>query len=99
MTPYFTDLTGSLNTAATSIAAIPAVSLPALLARQTGDELADLLSGIINDIVDAVQGLVGNLEGIALLAGLLAGVDVALNQVLIGLGILLKGVLNLVAQL
>ena len=49
--------------------------------------------------MDAVQDLVDQLGDIALLAGLLAGIDVALNQVLIGLGILLKGVLNLVAQL
>ncbi|KAF8601262.1 hypothetical protein BDV93DRAFT_545940 [Ceratobasidium sp. AG-I] len=91
-----TGITTALNKAAASLTTIPASEL---LKRQTGDELADPLSGIINDIVDALQGLVDNLGDIALLAGLLTGIDVALNQVLIGLGILLKGVLNLVAQL
>ncbi|KIM26292.1 hypothetical protein M408DRAFT_330663 [Serendipita vermifera MAFF 305830] len=99
ITPHFEAVTGSLTSAAGSITAISPVSLPKLLARQTNDELANLIAGIINDIADALQGLVGDLKTIRLLSGLLFGLDTALNQVLVGLGILLKGVLNLVAQL
>ncbi|PVF97294.1 hypothetical protein CPB86DRAFT_707364 [Serendipita vermifera] len=100
LTPLFADLTGSLDTAAASLATINPVTLARSLAsRQTNDELANLIAGIVNDIADALQGLVARLATIPLLAGLLAGVDTSLNQVLLGLGILLQGVLRLVANL
>lgn len=96
ITPLLNSVTASLNTAATSLSGL---SPSDLRKRQTDDELANLVAGIINDIAKALQGLEANLATIPLLAGLLSGIDVALNQVLLGLGILLKGVLNLVAQL
>jgi hypothetical protein len=49
--------------------------------------------------VDALDGLLGFAVTIPLLGGLLAGVDLSLNQVLLGLSILLQGVLRLVANL
>jgi len=96
ITPLLTDLTSALTDAKTSLAGL---SPSALSKRQSDDELAALVAGIINDIVAALQTLVGDLSTIPLLAGLLAGVDSALNEVLLGLGILLKGVLTLVADL
>jgi hypothetical protein len=86
MTPLFADLTGSLDAAAASLATIsPITVVRSLASRQTNDELANLIAGIVNDIADALQGLVGDLATIPLLAGLLAGVDTSLNQVCVRL--------------
>lgn len=81
--PYITSITGSLNAAAASLALVDptGITVRSLMERQTDDELANLVAGIINDIAQALQGLVAQLGSIELLAGLLAGLDVALNQV------------------
>ncbi|KAG9118936.1 hypothetical protein FRC07_006287 [Ceratobasidium sp. 392] len=96
VTPLIAELTSALDVGAAQLGTLSPASLRK---RQTDDELANLVAGIINSIGKALQGLVEELGDISLLAGLLAGVDASLNQVLLGLGILLKGVLNLVANL
>jgi hypothetical protein len=53
----------------------------------------------MQDITNALNGLLGTASTIPGLGGLLAGVDVALNQVLLGLEVVLAGVLSLVASL
>jgi len=95
ITPLLTELTTALSESSVSLVALHFSSHK----RQSDDELAALIAGIINDIVAALETLMGDLSTIPLLAGLLADVDGALNEVLVGLGILLQGVLNLVPQL
>jgi hypothetical protein len=50
-------------------------------------------------VTNALDGLLADASSIPALGGLLAGVDTSLNQVLLGLEVLLAGVLNLVANL
>ncbi|KAJ7432383.1 hypothetical protein B0H11DRAFT_2161819 [Mycena galericulata] len=94
VTPLINELTSALETASGSLTdlAIP-------LKRQTDDEIATLVAGIITDITNALDGLLGTASTIPALGGLLAGIDTSLNQVLLGLEILLAGVLELVANL
>ncbi|KAJ7250702.1 hypothetical protein C8J57DRAFT_1451690 [Mycena rebaudengoi] len=94
VTPLINDLTTALNTATDSLGALPALSK-----RQSDDDVANLVAGIVIDITNVLDGLLGSASTIPALGGLLAGVDVALNQVLFGLERLLAGVLNLVATL
>jgi len=94
--PPIESLIAALNTAKTSLAKLPKSSVSK---RQSSDELASLVAGIVNAIVQVVATLVADLSIIPLLAGLLLGVDAALAEVLLGLGIVLKGVLTLVAAL
>ncbi|KAJ7787944.1 hypothetical protein B0H14DRAFT_3578452 [Mycena olivaceomarginata] len=51
------------------------------------------------DVTNTLDGLLADASSIPALGGLLAGVDTSLNQVLLGLEVLLAGVLNLVANL
>ena len=55
--------------------------------------------GNIQDITNALDSLLDTASTIPALGGLLVGIDTSLNQVLLGLEILLAGVLNLVANL
>ncbi|KAJ7065658.1 hypothetical protein C8F01DRAFT_1351640 [Mycena amicta] len=94
VTPLINDLTAALDTATSSLAA-----LPASRKRQSDDDIANLVAGLITDISNTLDGLLGAAITIPALGGLLAGVDTSLNQVLKGLETLLAGVLNLVANL
>ncbi|KAJ7174073.1 hypothetical protein C8R43DRAFT_1058065 [Mycena crocata] len=96
VTPLVNDLTTALDTATASLAALPATSVSK---RQSDDEIANLVAGIITDVTNALDGLLGTAATIPALGGLLAGIDTSLNQVLLGLEILLAGVLRLVANL
>ncbi|KAJ7133357.1 hypothetical protein C8R44DRAFT_772253 [Mycena epipterygia] len=96
VTPLINDLTSALDTATASLAGL---ALNPLSKRQSDDDVAALVAGIITDITNALDGLLGTASTIPGLGGLLAGVDTSLNQVLLGLEILLAGVLNLVANL
>ncbi|KAJ7028399.1 hypothetical protein C8F04DRAFT_964021 [Mycena alexandri] len=95
VTPLINDLTAALDTATASLGTLAVGSLK----RQSDDDIANLVAGIITDITNALDGLLGTASTIPALGGLLAGVDTSLNQVLIGLETLLAGVLNLVANL
>ncbi|TDL20465.1 hypothetical protein BD410DRAFT_725859 [Rickenella mellea] len=97
VTPLINDLTAALDTATASLGALDATSI--LKKRQSSDDIANLVAGIITDITNALDSLLGTASTIPALGGLLAGVDTSLNQVLKGLEQLLAGVLNLVANL
>ncbi|KAJ7133364.1 hypothetical protein C8R44DRAFT_611059 [Mycena epipterygia] len=94
VTPLINDLTSALNTTTASLTGLSASSK-----RQSDDDVANLVAGIITDIANALDGLLGTASTIPGLGELLAGVDTSLNQVLVGLETLLAGVLNLVANL
>ncbi|KAJ7436086.1 hypothetical protein B0H11DRAFT_1755268 [Mycena galericulata] len=94
VTPLINELTSALETASGSLTGL---AIP--LKRQTDAEIATLVAGIITDITNALDSLLGTASTIPALGGLLAGVDTSLNQVLLGLEILLAGVLELVANL
>lgn len=96
--PVLTQVTAALDEADTALQAISPDGL-ALAKRQSGDPLADLVGGIVNGLLDALDGLVADLATIPILAGLLLGIDRALSSVLNSLGRLLADVLRLVAQL
>ncbi|KAJ7615608.1 hypothetical protein DFH06DRAFT_1483952 [Mycena polygramma] len=96
VTPLITDLTTAFNTATASLATLSPVEQAK---RQSDDDIANLVAGIITDVTQALDGLLGEAASIPALGGLLAGLDTSLNQVLLGLEILLAGVLNLVATL
>ncbi|KAJ7160316.1 hypothetical protein C8R46DRAFT_1001526 [Mycena filopes] len=95
VTPLINDLTAALDTATASLGTLALGGLK----RQSDDDVANLVAGIITDITNTLDGLLGTASTIPALGGLLAGVDTSLNQVLLGLEILLAGVLNLVANL
>ncbi|KAJ6585648.1 hypothetical protein B0H19DRAFT_924575 [Mycena capillaripes] len=96
VTPLINDLTAAFDTATASLATLTPV---ASRKRQSDDDVANLVAGILTDVTTALDGLLGDASTIPALGGLLAGVDTSLNQVLIGLETLLAGVLNLVATL
>lgn len=106
--PALVGIATSLTQADTSLKAIVA-SNPTGLARrllslafdkrQSGNELADLVAGIVIAVLEALNTLVGSLATIPLLAPLLLNIDTALSGVLVTLGLLLASVLVLVANL
>ncbi|KAF7333305.1 Sc15 protein [Mycena sanguinolenta] len=96
VTPLITDLTTALNTATASLATLTPVTSTK---RQSDDDIANLVAGIVTDIANALDTLLGDASAIPDLGTLLSGVDTALDQVLVGLETLLAGVLNLVATL
>ncbi|THU82864.1 hypothetical protein K435DRAFT_608771, partial [Dendrothele bispora CBS 962.96] len=96
VTPLIGQLTVALNNAANDLANIPASGSSK---RQSDDDTANLVAGIVTDITNSLNGLLGSAASIPTLGALLSGVDVSLNQVLVGLETLLAGVLNLVATL
>lgn len=94
--PLLQGVIAHLNTASGQLSKLS----PALVRkRQSDDEIANLVAEIITDITNSLDGLLDSAATIPLLGGLLAGVDTSLNQVLLGLSILLAGVLRLVANL
>jgi len=97
VTPLFSDLTGAIDAATSSLSSItPAARLRA---RQDTSGVATAVAGLLEDITGALDGIIGSLATIPALGGLLGGLDTALNQLLHGLEGLLAGLLNLVAQL
>ncbi|GAW00228.1 sc15 protein [Lentinula edodes] len=97
VTPLINELTTALNTASSSLASLQTSSRKAR--RQSDDDIANIVAGIITDIADALDTLVGDLSAIPDLGSLFDGVDSALDEVLTGLETLLAGVLTLVADL
>ncbi|KAF5387506.1 hypothetical protein D9757_006533 [Collybiopsis confluens] len=97
VTPLINDLTTALNTASSSLTALQTSSRKSR--RQSDDDIANLVAGIVTDITNALDTLLGDAAAIPELGSLLGGVDVALDQVLVGLETLLAGVLTLVANL
>ncbi|KAH7097482.1 hypothetical protein BKA62DRAFT_623779, partial [Auriculariales sp. MPI-PUGE-AT-0066] len=95
-TAAFGKLTDTINSATTQIAAIQPVGTTK---RQSSDDVAVLVAGLITDVTTLLDGVLGQLAGIPTIGGLFGGLDAALNQLLKGLEGLLAGVLNLVAQL
>jgi hypothetical protein len=79
--PLLTSVATAINSATASLQAIDPTGEVRLAMRQSGNELADLVAGIINSILQAVNTLVGDLGGISLLSGLLSGIDAALSNV------------------
>ncbi|KAJ7704771.1 hypothetical protein B0H17DRAFT_920656 [Mycena rosella] len=96
VTPLINDLTAAFDTASASLTTL---ALTGGLKRQSDDDIANLVAGILTDVTTALDGLLGTASTIPGLGGLLGGLDVSLNQVLLGLETLLAGVLNLVATL
>jgi hypothetical protein len=114
VTPLINDLTAAFDTATASLATLSPVEARK---RQSDDDIADLVAGILTvrsftcliikahcsycvwDVAGALGGLLADASSIPALGGLLAGVDTSLNQVLLGLEVLLAGVLKLVANL
>jgi hypothetical protein len=76
-----TSVATALNSATSSLQAIDPTGEVRLAMRQSGDPLADLIAGIINSILHAVDTLVEDLGGISVLSGLLSGIDAALSNV------------------
>ncbi|KAJ7094727.1 hypothetical protein B0H15DRAFT_136692 [Mycena belliarum] len=97
VTPLVTSLTGALDIATAALAVLPAPTGAAK--RQSNDEIAKVVAGLITEITKTLDGLLGSAATIPGLGNLLGGLDASLNQVLKGLERLLAGVLNLVAQL
>ncbi|KAL0953021.1 hypothetical protein HGRIS_007224 [Hohenbuehelia grisea] len=93
--PLINEVTAALGTASDSLASLNARRSLSLSKRQSDDDIANTIAGIVTDITNALDG-VATVPGVA---ALLPGVDLALNQVLRGLETLLAGVLNLVATL
>ncbi|KAJ7755782.1 hypothetical protein B0H14DRAFT_3512329 [Mycena olivaceomarginata] len=78
-----------INTATASLATLSPVEARK---RQSDDDIANLVAGILTDVTNALDVSPRS-------AGSSPAVDTSLNQVLLGLEILLAGVLNLVANL
>lgn len=100
VTPLIQQITASLNTAAASLATVDptGITVRSLMERQDSPT-ATALAAFIQDLATALDGLLNFLDTLPLLGGLLSGLDIALNQVLLGLSILLAGVLNLLSRL
>jgi len=94
VTPLIGKLTAALNTATTSLSSLPISSK-----RQTEDEVATVVAGIINEISTTLDGLSGSATAIPALGTLIIAIDVALEELLVGLDVVLAGVVTLVAGL
>ncbi|KAB5587913.1 Sc15 protein [Ceratobasidium theobromae] len=94
--PLIAQIVNALDTTSSELSQLEPV---AARKRQSDDEVAQLVAGIITSLTTTLNGLLAFTSTIPLLGGLLSGVDTSLNQVLRGLSILLQGVLRLVANL
>ncbi|KAJ7172813.1 hypothetical protein C8R43DRAFT_874035 [Mycena crocata] len=97
VTPLIKELTSAVYVATASLNGMQ-VDFD-IARRQSDDEIAILVAGIVTDITNALDGLAGSAASIPALTGLLTGLDSSLHEVLLGLETLLAGVLNLVANL
>ncbi|KAJ7250097.1 hypothetical protein B0H12DRAFT_1019314 [Mycena haematopus] len=96
VTPLLNQLTAAFNTASTSLQTIPRVESRK---RQSDQDVAVLVAGIITDTTNSLNGLHGFAPHIPALAGLIIALDVALQELLVGLDIVLAGVVTLVSGL
>ncbi|KAJ6605177.1 hypothetical protein DFH09DRAFT_967063 [Mycena vulgaris] len=94
VTPLIGELTAALNTATASLS-----SLPVSFKRQTEDEVATVVAGIITEITTTLNGLSGSATAIPAFGTLIIAIDVALEELLVGLDVVLTGVVTLVAGL
>ncbi|KAJ7676741.1 hypothetical protein DFH06DRAFT_976328 [Mycena polygramma] len=94
VTPLIGELTTALNTATVSLS-----SLPPSFKRQTEDEVATLIAGIITEISTTLSGLSGSAAAIPAIGTLIIPIDVALQELLVGLDVVLTGVVTLVSGL
>ncbi|KAJ7202261.1 hypothetical protein B0H12DRAFT_1162815 [Mycena haematopus] len=94
ITPLISELTAALNTATASLAALGPVSSTK---RQSEDDIANSVAGLVIEITQALDILL--LDAAFDVKILLAGVDVALHKLLLGLDGVLIGVVSLVAHL
>ncbi|KLO20615.1 hypothetical protein SCHPADRAFT_884637 [Schizopora paradoxa] len=93
-------LVGELDTALTNAASsLTSLSTSSRVKRQSESDIATLTAGIVTDIANALNTLLGDASAIPELGSIFSGIDTSLNQVLVGLETLLAGVLNLVANL
>ncbi|KAJ7669743.1 hypothetical protein B0H17DRAFT_1209504 [Mycena rosella] len=100
VTPLINDLTAAFDTASASLTTLAQTSglkRQGKRNRQSNDDIANLVAGILTDVTTALDGLLGTASTIPGLGRLLGGLDVSLNQVLLGFETLLAGVLSLVA--
>ncbi|THU84133.1 hypothetical protein K435DRAFT_688171, partial [Dendrothele bispora CBS 962.96] len=101
VTPLIGQLTVALNNTVDDLANIPASEPESGSSkRQSDDDTANLVAGIVTDITNTLNGLLSSAASIPTLSNaLLSGVGVFLNQALVGLETLLAGVFNLIATL
>ena len=97
VTPSISQITSALDAATSSLSGLSASS--SKVKRQSDDDIANLVAGIITDLTETLDGLLASASSIPDLGSLLSGIDSSLNQVLVGLETLLAGVLELVANL
>ncbi|THU93787.1 hypothetical protein K435DRAFT_725075, partial [Dendrothele bispora CBS 962.96] len=96
VTPLIGQLNDALNGASDNLNNIPASGLRK---RQSDQNTANQVAGIVTDITNSLNGLHGHAAHVSTLTVLLASVDIALHRLLIGVDVLLVGVLKLVAGL
>ncbi|QRV78068.1 Sc15 protein [Ceratobasidium sp. AG-Ba] len=95
ITPLVTQLNAALLGGASDLSKLSPASLRR---RQSDDQIAQITADIVSSMANTL-GAVDSAAGLPILGGLLPGIDTSLNQVLLGLSILLQGVLRLVANL
>jgi hypothetical protein len=96
--PAVTAMVTQLTLASTELTALKAVGGLTGLKRQSTDDIASLVAGIVTDVTSAVS-LLGGSAGTSLVGALLPGLDSALSNLLTDVELLLAGVLTLVAGL
>ncbi|KAH8115047.1 hypothetical protein DFH11DRAFT_1762324 [Phellopilus nigrolimitatus] len=94
VTPLVNQLVSALNTAHGSLTAAPAGSR--LVKRQSDDAIAAQIAGVVSDIANGLNPIIGVVPGLDVI---LLGLDTALDEVLISVGVLLEGILVLVSSL
>ncbi|KAJ7703678.1 hypothetical protein B0H17DRAFT_1231542 [Mycena rosella] len=92
--PLIGELAAALNTATASLSSLPISSK-----RQTENEVATVVAGIITEISTTLNGLSGSPTAIPAFGTLIIAIDVALDELLVGLDVVLTGVVTLVAGL
>ncbi|KAJ7463460.1 hypothetical protein B0H11DRAFT_85422 [Mycena galericulata] len=90
VTPLIGQLTTALNTATASLSSLPISSK-----RQTQDQVATVVAGVITSISTTLNGV----SAIPEFGTFIIPIDVALEELLVGLDVVLAGVLTLVSGL
>ncbi|KAH8119790.1 hypothetical protein DFH11DRAFT_1556584 [Phellopilus nigrolimitatus] len=93
VTPLVNQLVSALNTAHGSLEAIPTGST--LVKRQSADAIATLVAGVVSDIANGLEPLIGVVPGLDVI---LIGLDTALDEVLVSVDVLVEGVVVLVSS-
>ncbi|KAF5347865.1 hypothetical protein D9758_013813 [Tetrapyrgos nigripes] len=101
LSPLIGDLTEALDNAANDLSRIHAsgAKVDSKTRRQSNDDTAKLVAGIVRSITVTLDGVVNAATGLPVAGPLFTGVDKSLNRVLFGVGSLVSGVLKLVAVL